>query len=280
MHCTALLSLAFVFGAVAGPCMPGTSVTADSSTSIEASETSSPSATSSADSSSLSQSTSLSTLPSTSSTTDSTVSSTTFDSATGSTTVSTSSTTLAVTSSATSDATTSSATATSSPALGNFNAIAQGGWADGTPARLQPPAYGDITLGTYNPGNAPVGVLSIEEGTGSLLVDRSKICGFYSPYQESASLYTCNASPRSNEAPVTCTLGQADGGHLKCSAPAMICIEDFDDENDPVCYTTGSVWTYFTAFQFLGNYFLLNIGSLAAQSQRSYVPIDLIIQAV
>ncbi|RSL75904.1 hypothetical protein CEP51_010450 [Fusarium floridanum] len=273
MHCSVWLSLAFAFGAVAGPCMPSASETSEPSSSATSS------ATSSADSSSLSQSTSLSVLPSTSSTTDSTVSSSTFDSTTVSITVSTSSASLSVTSSATSDATTSSATATSSPVLGNFNAIAQGGWADGTPARLQPPEYGSITLGSYNPGNAPVGVLSIEAATGSLLVDGNKICGFYSPYQESASLYTCNASPRSNEAPVTCDLGQADGGLLKCSAPAMTCIEDFNDDNDPVCYATGGVWSYFSAFQLLGNYFLLHIGSLAAR-QGSYVPIDLVIQAV
>ncbi|KAJ4198468.1 hypothetical protein NW759_016300 [Fusarium solani] len=270
MHYSALVSLAFAFlGAVASPCKPGTSVTIDSSTSLETSETSALSATSS--------------VPVTSSTSsDSTASSTTFDSATESITTSASSTTVSVTSSATYDVTTSSTIApssTSSPVLGTFNAIGQGGGASGTPARLPPPQYGSITLGGYNPSNVPAGILSIEAGTGALFVDGSKICGFYSG-SESASLYVCNASPRTNEAPVTCDQGQMDGGVLKCSAPKMTCIEDFNDDNDPVCYATGGVWTQFIGYQFLGNYFLLSIGSEAAASTRGFIPIDLLIQAV
>ncbi|KAI8649096.1 hypothetical protein NCS57_01445700 [Fusarium keratoplasticum] len=237
-------------------------VTIDSSTSLETSQTSTLSVTSSADSSSSSQPTSLS--------------------VTESVSTSASSTTVSVTSSATSDVTTSSTiapTSTSSPVLGIFNAIGQGGGASGTPARLPPPEYGSITLGGYNPSGVPAGVFSIEAGTGALFVDGSKICGFYSG-SESASLYVCNPSPRTNEAPVTCDQGQMDGGVLKCSAPKMTCIEDFNDDNDPVCYATGGVWTQFNGYQFFGNYFLLGIGSEAAASTRGFIPIDLIIQAV
>ncbi|EEU38722.1 uncharacterized protein NECHADRAFT_83146 [Fusarium vanettenii 77-13-4] len=269
MHCRVLVSLAFALGAVASPCVPPNSVTTETSTSLETSETSTLSTTSS--------------VPTTSSTSsDSTASSTTFDSATESTTTLATSTIISITSSATSDVTTSSTiapTSTSSPVLETFNAIGQGGGTTGTPARLPPPQYGSITLGGYNPSNVPAGIFSIEAVTGALIVDGSKICGFYSGSQ-SASLYVCNATPRTNEAPVTCNQGQMDGGVLKCSAPAMACIEDFDDENDPVCYPTGGVWTQFAGFQFLGNYFFLSLASETTASTGGNIPIDLLIQAV
>ncbi|KAF4335362.1 hypothetical protein FBEOM_10771 [Fusarium beomiforme] len=175
---------------------------------------------------------------------------------------------ISITSSATSDVVTLSTnapTSTSSPVLGTFNAIGQGGGASDTPARLPPPHYGSITLGGYNPSGVAAGVFSIDADAGALFIDGSKICGFYSG-SESASLYVCNTSPRTNEAPVTCDRGQADGGVLKCSAPAMTCVEDFNDDNDPVCSSTGGVWTQFTGYQFLGNYFLLAIGSEAAST--------------
>lgn len=123
-----------------------------------------------------------------------------------------------------------------------------------------------------------MGVFSIDANTGALIVDGSKICGFYGGF-ESASLYVCNASPRTNEAPVTCDQGQADGGVLKCSAPAMTCVEDFNDENDPVCSPTGGVWTQFMGFQLLGDYFLLSLGSVAAATGGN-IPINLMIQGI
>ncbi|KAF5962523.1 hypothetical protein FBULB1_14082 [Fusarium bulbicola] len=233
---------------------------ADSLTSLQPSETSTLSATLSADSSSL-QPTSLSVTESASTTTDAA--------------------TVSITSSVTSDAATSSTiapTSTSSPILGTFNAIGQGGGASNTPARLPPPQYGSITLGGYNPSDVGAGVFFIEAGTGALVVDDSKICGFYGGGQ-SAPLYVCNATPRTNEAPITCDQGQTDGGALKCSAPIMNCIEDNNDDNDPVCYATGGVWTQFMGFQLLGNYYLLSIGSQAAAT-GSNVPISLIIQAL
>ncbi|KAF5573929.1 uncharacterized protein FSUBG_14090 [Fusarium subglutinans] len=219
----------------------------DSLTSLRPSETSTLSATLSADSSSL-QPTSLSVTESASTTTDAATSSTIAP------------------------------TSTSSPILGTFNAIGQGGGASNTPARLPPPQYGSITLGGYNPSDVGPGVFSIEAGTGALFVDGSKICGFYGGGQ-SASVYVCNATPRTNEAPITCEQGQTDGGALKCSAPIMNCIEDNNDDNDPVCYATGGVWTQFMGFQLLGNYYLLSIGSQAAAT-GSNVPISLIIQAL
>ncbi|KAI8716949.1 hypothetical protein NCS52_00989700 [Fusarium sp. LHS14.1] len=272
MHCRVLVSLAFALGVVASPCIPPNSVTTDSSTSLETttSETSAPSTTSS--------------VPVTSSTSsDSTASSTTVDSATASTTTLATSTIVSITSSATSDVTTSSTiapTSTSAPVLGTFNAIGRGGGTTGTPARLPPPEYGSITLGGYNPSGVSAGIFSIDAVTGALFVDGSKICGFYSPNLQSASLYVCNTIPRTNEAPVTCDQGQLDGGVLACSAPAMNCIEDFNDDNDPVCYPTGGVWTQFAGFQFLGNYFFLRLASEAAASTGGNIPIDLGIQAV
>ncbi|SPJ71706.1 uncharacterized protein FTOL_01434 [Fusarium torulosum] len=236
-------------------------VTIDSSTSLQIPQTSTLSVPSSADSSSSSQPTSLLVTES---------APTSADAAT-----------VSVTSSVTFDVATSSTispTSTSSPVLGNFNAIGQGGGASDTPARLPPAQYGSITLGGHNPSGVAAGVFSIDAGTGALFVDGSKICGFYGG-SESASLYVCNASPRTNEAPITCDQGQADGGVLKCSAPKMNCIEDFNDENDPVCYATGGVWTQFMGFQLLGDYFLLSIGSMGASSQGN-IAINLIIQAI
>lgn len=141
-----------------------------------------------------------------------------------------------------------------------------------------PPQYGSVTLGEYNPSGVGAGVFSIEAGTGALLVDGSKMCGFYGG-TESAWVYSCNTPPRTNEAPITCDQGQTGGGALKCSAAIMNCIEDFNDENDPVCYATGGAWTQFMGYQFLSTYYLLSIGSEAAAT-GSYVPISLIIQAL
>ncbi|KAM0244003.1 hypothetical protein ACHAP5_006667 [Fusarium lateritium] len=262
MHSNILVTLAFALGTVASPCKPSTSVTVDSSTSSHILETSTLPVPSSTDSSASSQPTSIlvtEAVP------------TSADTAT-----------ISVTSSVILDEATSSTispTSTSSPVLGNFNAIGQGGGASNTPARLPPPQYGSITLGGYNPSGVAAGVFSINSDTGALFVDGSQICGFYGG-SESASLYVCNASPRTNKAPITCDQGQADGGALKCSAPAMNCIEDFNDDNDPVCYPTGGVWTQFNGLQLLGNYFLLSIGSRAAASSQSYIPIDLIIQEI
>jgi hypothetical protein len=189
--------------------------------------------------------------------------------------------TVSVTSSVTLDVATSSTispTSTSSPVLGNFNVIGQGGGASDTPARLQLPQYHSITLGTYNPSGVAAGVFSIDSGTGALLIDGSKICGFYGG-SESAWLYVCNASPQTNEAPITCDQGQADGGVLKCSAPKMTCIEDYNDDNDPVCHADGGLWTQLMGYQLFGGYFLLSIGSGATSSQNN-IAINLIIQAV
>ncbi|KAH6950179.1 hypothetical protein DER45DRAFT_91781 [Fusarium avenaceum] len=261
MHCNILVTLALALGTVASPCKPSTSATIDSSTSLQTSQTSTLPVPSSSDTSFSSQPTSLS--------------------VTESVPTSADTTTVSVTSSATLDVATSSTaspTSTSLPVLGNFNAIGQGGDASGTPARLPPPQYGTITLGGRNPSGAGVGVFSIDASTGALIVDGSKICGFYGG-SESASLYVCNASPRTNEAPVTCDQGQADGGVLKCSAPAMTCIEDFDDENDPVCNPTGGVWAQFLGFQLFGDYFLLSLGSMAAATGGN-IPIDLMIQEI
>ncbi|KAH7192736.1 uncharacterized protein B0J16DRAFT_411418 [Fusarium flagelliforme] len=238
MRSNVLVSMAFALGAAAGPCKPSAS----------------------ADSSSL-QPTSLSVTESVSTTTDAA--------------------TVDITSSVTSDAATSSTiapTSTSSPVLGAFNAIAQGGGASNTPARLPQPQYVTITLGEDNPSGVGAGVFSIEAGTGALFVDGSKICGIYSGSQ-SALVYSCSTPLRTNEAPITCEQGQTDGGALKCSASMMDCIEDFNDDNDPVCYPTGGVWTQFMGFQLFSNYFLLRIGSQAAAT-GSYVPISLIIQAL
>ncbi|KAM0281886.1 hypothetical protein ACHAQK_002614 [Fusarium lateritium] len=257
MHYNILVTLAFALGTVASPCKPSTSVTIDSSTSSQLLETSALPVPSSTDSSASSQPTEA--VP------------TSADTAT-----------VSITSSVISDVATSSTispTSTSSPVLGDFNAIGQGGGASNTPARLPPPQYGSITLGGYNPSGVAAGVFSIISDTGALFVDGSQICGFYGG-SESASLYVCNAPPRANEAPITCDQGQADGGALKCSAPAMNCIEDFNDENDPVCYATGGVWTQFSGFQLLGNYFLLSIGSAAAATSQGYIPLDLIIREI
>ncbi|KAL4724221.1 hypothetical protein ACLX1H_008834 [Fusarium chlamydosporum] len=248
MYCNILVLLAFASATVASPCKPSASITTGSSTSSQIPETSTLDIPSSAVSNSGSQATSLL--------------------ATESVSTSTDAATFSITSSVISDVVTSSTaspTSTSPPVLGSFKAIGQGGGASDTPARLPPPQYGSITLGGYNPSGVEAGVFSIEAGTGALIVDGSKICGFYGG-SDSASLYICNASPRTNEAPVTCDQGQADGGVLKCSAPQMNCIEDFNDENDPVCYSTGGVLTQFHGFQLLGNYFLLSIGTAAAAS--------------
>lgn len=312
MRSNVLVSLAFALGVAAGPCKPSASgkfckdihnllispyvnisdlVTVSSSIPLEPFETLTLSATSSAESSSL-QPTTLSTTESVSSDSETFTLSATLPvdasslqakslSATESVPTTTDATTVYITSSVTSDAATLSTIApisTSSPVLGNFNAIGQGGGASNTPARLPPPQYVTITLGEDNPSGVGAGVFSIEAGTGALFVDGSKICGIYSGSQ-SAMVYSCSTPLRTNEAPITCEQGQTDGGALKCSAPIMDCIEDFNDDNDPVCYTTGGAWTQFMGFQLFSNYFLLRIGSQAAAT-GSYVPISLMIQAL
>ncbi|KAJ3547954.1 hypothetical protein NM208_g1250 [Fusarium decemcellulare] len=203
--------------------------------------------------------------------------------ASGSAAFSTDSTTTLFTTSTTLDATISSTVApssTTSIAPLHFKAIVQGGPAADTPARVPPPDYGSIFVGTYNPANVGAAVFSVEAGTGSLLSEGERICGFYAPGVESASLSTCNASPRSNEAPITCDQGQTDGGLLSCGAPRMTCIEDFNDDNDPQCYTTGGVWTQFWALGVTNGYYIVEIGSSNAASGGGRTAFDFVIQGV
>ncbi|KAF4460296.1 hypothetical protein FALBO_12924 [Fusarium albosuccineum] len=235
MHSGVLLLLAIgLLGASASPCKPSTS--ASSLTTSEAFALSTTSVASS------SQTTSESAAFSTDSTT----------------TLFTTSTTL--------DATTSSTVAPSSTTLTaplHFKAIVQGGPAGDTPARFPPRQYGSITIGTYNPANVGVAVFSIEAGTGSLLVEGERICGFYSPSLESASL--------------------SDGWwatELRCAQDDMTCIEDFNDDNDPQCYATGGVWTQFWALGVMNGYYLVELGSSNAAAGGGRTAFDFGIHGV
>ncbi|RGP64484.1 activator of stress 1 [Fusarium longipes] len=315
MRYSVFVSVAFALCTTAGPCKPSVSTTTGLSSSLEPSETFILSATSSAESSSLqptrfpaeetaSTSTDQATIPRTSSVTSdaatSTVESSSLQSmslpAEGLISTSTDTYIVQTTSSVTSDAVTSStiiitssivseeATSstsapafTSSPVLGLFNVIGQGGGASNTPARLPPPQYGSVTLGDYNPSGAEVGVFSIEAGTGALFINGFKICGHYGGGW-SASVSYCSEAPKSDEAPIICDQGQTDGGALECSAPIMTCIEDFNDDNDLVCYATGGTWTQFNVYQYYSNYYLLSIGSQPMAT--GYFPISLTIQAL
>ncbi|KAF5005573.1 hypothetical protein FDECE_7980 [Fusarium decemcellulare] len=256
MHSGVLLSLAIgLLSASASPCKPSTSGTSNVASSLTTSEASALSTTSSIASSSQMASESGSFW--TDSTTTLFTTSTTIDTTTSSTVVPSSTTSIAPL---------------------HFKAIVQGGPAGDTPARFPPRQYGSITVGTYNPANVGVAVFSIEAGTGALLVEGERICGFYSPSLESASLYACNASPRSNEAPITCDQGQTDGGLLNCGAPKMTCIEDFNDDNDPQCYATGGVWTQFWALGVMNGYYLVELGSSNAAAGGGRTAFDFVIQ--